>query len=50
MRPFLRFSQYYKGPGPSTISIFVDGSDDYPFTADDTTYVLHLYEADFEAA
>lgn len=38
MRPFLRFSQYYKGSGPSTISIFIDGRDTNPFTEDDATY------------
>ena len=43
-------SQYYAGTGPSTINIFTDGSDQYPFIEEDTDYLLYLYEADFEAA
>ena len=43
-------SQYYEGTGPSTINIFTDGSDEYPFIEGGKDYVLYLHEADFEAA
>ena len=45
-----KVSQYYEGTGPSTIKIFADGSDEYPFIEGGKDYVLYLHEADFEAA
>ena len=42
--------QYYRGNGASTVNIFTDGSDDYPFIDETNSYVLYLHEADFEAA
>ena len=45
-----KVSQYYAGTGPSTINIFTDGSDEYPFIKENADYILYLYEADFEAA
>ena len=45
-----RVEQYYKGAGPSIVNIFTDGSGEYPFINESTSYVLYLHKADFEAA